>query len=78
MPLISIGLETEEDSNMPETETPERVQNMANHRLLHVLWTKAVGTPGYKKDEWRELESRLLRLDRLEKAETDAKHSTGQ
>lgn len=24
--------------------------------ILHTLWTKAVGTPGYVKEEWRELE----------------------
>jgi len=25
------------------------------HRLFHHLWTKAVGTPGYAKEEWKQL-----------------------
>ena len=29
------------------------------HLLLHVLWTKAVGAPGYDKREWMDLESIL-------------------
>lgn len=28
--------------------------------LLHRLWTRAVGTPGYVKNDWKEME-RLLR-----------------
>lgn len=28
--------------------------------LLHRLWTKAVGTPGYVKKEWQALEAALL------------------
>ena len=24
-------------------------------RILHTLWTKAVGTPNYSRDEWTEL-----------------------
>lgn len=30
------------------------------HHLLHHLWTKAVGTAGYDKAEWIELERRLV------------------
>ena len=30
--------------------------------LLHDLWTKAVGTPGYSKREWQALEIVLLRM----------------
>lgn len=30
------------------------------HRLLHRLWSKAVGTPGYDKQEWKALEDLLL------------------
>ena len=30
--------------------------------LLHRLWTKAVGTDGYVKDDWKELERRLREL----------------
>lgn len=29
-------------------------------QLFHSLWTKAVGTPGYDKDQWRRLEAWLL------------------
>ena len=29
------------------------------HRLLHVLWTKAVGTPDYDKREWKALEQAI-------------------
>lgn len=29
-------------------------------RLLHILWTKAVGTPKYDRKEWQELERELL------------------
>jgi hypothetical protein len=28
-------------------------------RLFNTLWTKAVGTPGYKKKEWVQLEQEL-------------------
>lgn len=30
------------------------------HRLLHILWTKAVGTDRYDKTQWIELERALL------------------
>lgn len=36
-----------------------RRDSIAYH-LLHRLWTKAVGTPGYDKREWKELEKLLL------------------
>jgi hypothetical protein len=29
------------------------------HLALHILWTKAVGTPGYVKNEWKELEAAI-------------------
>jgi hypothetical protein len=32
------------------------------HRLLHRVWTDAVGTPGYHKPAWGELENELTRL----------------
>jgi hypothetical protein len=31
--------------------------------LLHRLWTKAVGTPGYEKSDWQTLETVLVRMD---------------
>lgn len=34
----------------------------AIHRLLHTLWTKAVGTKDYDKAEWRELEAEITNL----------------
>jgi hypothetical protein len=30
--------------------------------LLHVLWTRAVGTPGYVKSDWRDLEHAIYKL----------------
>lgn len=30
------------------------------HKLLHRLWSKAVGTPNYAKSEWIELETILF------------------
>lgn len=36
------------------------------HLLLHSLWTKAVGTPGYDKSQWRELERTLERAESRE------------
>lgn len=34
------------------------------HCLLHRLWTQVVGTPDYDKQLWKELESRLLALEK--------------
>lgn len=42
-------------------EWPGPPSDMRTHRLLHILWTKAVGTPGYDKHEWMELEKRIWR-----------------
>lgn len=36
-------------------------------RLLHVLWTKAVGTPNYEKPQWMRLERLLEELDSVVK-----------
>lgn len=40
-----------------QTEGPILIPD---HNLLHTLWTKAVSTPGYNKQEWKELEARFL------------------
>jgi hypothetical protein len=32
------------------------------HRLFHTLWTKAVGTDRYDKEEWKRLEEIILNL----------------
>lgn len=32
------------------------------HELLHRLWSKAVGTPGYDKEEWKRLEAQQFAL----------------
>ncbi len=38
-------------------------QNFAAvHAALHLLWTKAVGTPGYDKKEWQKLEAAINHL----------------
>lgn len=50
-------------------KTQEYYQSAADHpartldELLHHLWTLAVGTPGYDKREWVELELRIRALD---------------
>lgn len=31
-------------------------------RALHKLWTRAVGTPGYVKADWRELDNAIYQL----------------
>jgi hypothetical protein len=37
--------------------------------LLHQLWTKAVGAPGYDKDQWNRFE---VHLGELERADNEA------
>jgi len=32
------------------------------HRLFHTLWTKAVGTDKYNKEEWKRLEEIISNL----------------
>jgi hypothetical protein len=32
------------------------------HELLHALWTKAAGAPGYDKEQWKALERALYEL----------------
>jgi hypothetical protein len=32
------------------------------HRLFHTLWTKAVGTDRYNKEEWKRLEEIISNL----------------
>jgi len=38
-----------------------------NRTLLHQLWSKAVGTPNYNKQQWIELENHLKELESLVK-----------
>ena len=38
------------------------VAYQATRDLLHTLWTKAVGTPGYDRDEWISLEDKIKAL----------------
>lgn len=38
------------------------------HRILHRLWTRDVGTPGYNKRDWLELEAICMRMEREAKA----------
>lgn len=38
---------------------------MTRHELLHHLWTKAVGTPGYVKSDWQRLEAEIYILERV-------------
>src|SRR4051812_35722471 len=39
--------------------------NFSPHTLLHRLWTKAVGQETYVKDEWRQLETLVLQLEKV-------------
>lgn len=48
---------------------------LTTHRLLHVLWTKAVGTDDYDKAEWRELSVRLGRAGLLDAADLGSKEA---
>ena len=48
----------------PEQYEQEFLAGMRTDHLFHRLWTKAVGTPQYRKSEWLELEKRLLDLGR--------------
>lgn len=41
------------------------------HRILHRLWTRDVGTDGYNKADWLELEAICLRMERESKANDD-------
>lgn len=34
------------------------------HKAMHVLWTKAVGTSDYNKQEWKELDNAMVALAR--------------
>ncbi len=34
-------------------------------QLMHALWTKAVGTNGYDKEQWKYFESEIVRLERI-------------
>lgn len=44
------------------------------HKLLHRLWSKAVGTPGYVKTDWIELETILFQAA-AKTVEPEKKHS---
>jgi hypothetical protein len=46
------------------------------HRLLHALWTKAVGCMGYDKEDWLRLESRLEAEDALAREILDEHRQT--
>lgn len=44
------------------TPTTPMTNYQKAHHLLHVLWTKAVGTKDYDKKQWQELETAIYRL----------------
>lgn len=50
----------------PKRELPRGPQ-LNPDELLHKLWTKAVDTQGYRKEEWLELERLVLRYVAHEK-----------
>lgn len=43
------------------------------HELLHELWTKAVGTPGYSKSLWKKLDKAIV--ESVSKPEPEMKNS---
>jgi hypothetical protein len=43
-------------------------------RLMHVLWTRAVGTADYNKKDWIALEAAIARLARRAVADKEASH----
>jgi hypothetical protein len=47
-----------------------QIRNKELHRILHVLWTKAVGKPDYVKSEWMLLEQEILELEKKVENET--------
>ena len=49
---------------LQQKDRPTEVEKMVRglNGLLHRLWTKAVGTPGYSKEEWLELDRNLWSL----------------
>ena len=56
---------------MPVYDDPRRQRA---HDALHPLWTKAVGTPGYDKAQWEELDGAIYALGRdLKEAEKKEK-----
>jgi hypothetical protein len=46
--------------------TAQEIKDLTNFELFHRLWSKAVASPRYHKQEWRELESRLASLGFLD------------
>lgn len=42
----------------------ERRKETDIHRVLHALWSAAVGTPGYIKKQWMALDAWVARFDR--------------
>ena len=60
-PHICMGLEPVFDTEIVvRVALPADVAgSLSTDHLLHRLWTKAVGTEGYNKAEWKELERRL-------------------
>jgi hypothetical protein len=59
---------------MREVETMEMKLPDSWHKLLHRLWSKAVGTPDYAKNEWIELETILFQAA-AKAVDKEKKHS---
>lgn len=60
-------IETSHNIEMHGVQHPVAVSTTSitsTDRLLHILWTKAVGTPGYVKAEWKQLETILNRAEK--------------
>jgi hypothetical protein len=64
-PEKSQNCRRETESLTTEQEMQE-ISALTNWELFHRLWSKAVDSPRYQKQEWRELESRLASLGFLD------------
>jgi len=50
-------------------------EQVVSERLLHILWTKAVGTKDYDKTQWTELLNQIIRANRPLPAPPEANHA---
>jgi len=51
---------------MSDAKPPaQEIHALSNFELFHRLWSKAVDSPCYNKQEWIAMEERLLKLDFL-------------
>jgi hypothetical protein len=59
-------IDKEGNHTLTTEQEMQEVSALTNWELFHRLWSKAVDSPRYQKQEWRELESRLTSLGFLD------------